>query len=51
MNPFSPQPLGPLSIIPNPGVFEFTLNLDKTFSPLFDVKDTPSGHRDALAYP
>ena len=41
---FLPQCLSTLRLIPDIGLFEFTLNLGQSLSLAFVVKDTPSTH-------
>jgi hypothetical protein len=45
------QLLSILGLVPDGWVFEFAFDLDQAFTSDIVVKDTPSGHRHALAYP
>ena len=42
IRPLLAQPLGPLGIVPDCGLFQLTLNLSQSFTTLIVVKDTPS---------
>ncbi len=48
---FTSQFLGTLGLVPDSGILELTLDFSQTFALIIDVKDTPSGHPHALAYP